>query len=203
MDWCLAARRGCFLAALLSAPAAAQSIEGLTVGSRVGAAARFGAPGAVEEISGYLARKWSLPDKNDLSITATKAGSIVYIEKDWIAPAGELRAGIKDFAFGTTTLAHVRESLGSNGFSFADHMMAPMPNGLVMFNCYGSSTSATIATCFVTLVSNADRETVVAQPDMVSKAAHLVAVIVADTSYLKTIWGSKELFDPANKPVDW
>ncbi len=121
------------LLALAPGPCPAQALPGIGISDDLTSLnGRLGGPASTRQITGpFTIEKWTLPDHNDLSITAfTWTWTVAYIENDWDGSPSGTHADFGGFRYGST-------SLGNNGFTFTHAMMQPMATGLAMFNCYG------------------------------------------------------------------
>ena len=85
------------------------SLSGLKIGDPISTVSSIGlAPSAKNRTGPFTTIRWVFPDGNELSVTCSSTGKIVYIESDW----GEQQSGvISDFPglnYGGTTLADLR-----------------------------------------------------------------------------------------------
>lgn len=109
--------------------------------------------------------------------------------------------------FGKTTLKEIRKMYGSNGFSYAEHMMFQVPDGIVTFNAFELTRTPAIIVVFITKLSNESRKEIDSLPeeqqviDAIAQHFKLDAVAVADESYLDEIWGKHKLYDPKSLPI--
>jgi 3',5'-cyclic AMP phosphodiesterase CpdA len=177
------------------------SLSGIHIGENLAAVSRIGIPPtAKNQIGPQTIIKWRFPLRDELSVTAMiDTGKIVYIEYDW---GGNSRTSLTDFPnfqFGTTTLTEIREKLGSNGFTFDKNPAGPFPDGIVLSNGYEIIDTDAIV-IFVTKIWFQDNP----KDDLLTIAnyAKLVAIILADGTYLRRTWG-KISADPAYRPIYW
>jgi len=103
--------------AIRAVVARSPSLSGIRIGENIAAISRIGiAPSAKNQIGPETLIKWRFPLGNELSVTSlTDTGKIVYIEYDWGGDSRGSLTGFRNFQFGTTTLAEIREELRSNG----------------------------------------------------------------------------------------
>jgi hypothetical protein len=198
--------RNLVLVAILSVCAThgyAQSLSGIRIGDEIASADQIGfAPVERNQSGPFAITKWRLPDKNELSITsATNNGKIVYIECDW----GRLQSGTyTDFPglyYGRTSLADIRQRFGNNGFAYGNRTGMRSPdNSFVMFNSYEVENANEVVVTFITKIAPSDIKSAKPNPAMFAK---LDSIILGDAQYLRNIWGSQLVFDPAYHKIAW
>ncbi len=147
-------------------------------------------------------RKWSLDDGNELSVSTSQSGKIVYLESDWNGKSNETGCDVSGFKFGETTLTDIRKRLGSNGFEFKQRGGAiDLPDGIVMLNSYAVGSNVVT---FITKVAEADyfKAKTVGMKWVVADHARLDGISIASTEYARAEWGER-IYDPGYKPVTW
>jgi hypothetical protein len=184
--------------------AAAQSLSGVHIGDNIRVTARLGAPPKSKSQSGpFIMQKWELEDGNDLSVTTTKGGTIVYIETDWGGGQGGAYSDFPGFYYGRTTLDGIRKTLGSNGFAFGDRTAMRSPDGsIVFFNSYGISGNDDVIVSFITSISKNEASRLGKSGEIESYAT-LKSIILGYPEYLRNIWGSQLVYDPAYQKIRW
>ena len=194
------------LLALVPGPCPAQALSGIQVGDDLTSLdGRLGGPASIRQSTGpFTIQKWTMPNRNDLSITAfTRTRTVTYVETDWGNSPSGTRSDFTGFRYGSTSLDDIRATLGNNGFAFRNTAMQPKETGLAMLNCYGIRDRKALDVCFVTLIPKADATAIVHGRSSVGSSAHLVALILASDVYLGTIWGTAKSFDPAYQAIAW
>jgi hypothetical protein len=183
-------------------PADGQSLSSLQIGDPATKLAALGKPVETSDHKGMTVQRWVLPNGNDLSVTTSHAGKIVYIESDWNAGADKNpMCDLSGLQFGQTTLTELRKRFGSNGISFKERsgqMLAE--DGAVMLNSYEAGS---VVVSFYNKVSNAEVGRL--DPDgqgTMADHARLDAISIADADYAKSQWGDR-IYDPQYKKVDW
>ena len=209
------AYRSCMLTAVvfvLSATSLAfcQSLSGLKVGDDLSTTTSLNAdPNDTTNMGPFSVNKWTLPDGNSLSVTAkVKNQKIVFIECDWNGSDSGTFSDFPDFYFGRTSLNEIRRQLRSNGFTFKDigGVRATDDGGLALLNSYSIEDNPSAIVTFVTKIDSCNlralRDTKF-EDSKVGEAAKLNAIIIADPSYLGTIWGSNRTYDPRYMDITW
>jgi hypothetical protein len=147
--------------------------------------------------------KWTLDNGNELSMTITGSGKIVYLESDWNGKSTETSCDLAWLKFGETTLSEIRKRLGSNGFEFRTRGGGVIdgPGGMVMLNSY--EVGASIVT-FYTRVSEEDYSKSKNSDGKWAVADHarLDSISIASADYAESEWGQR-VYDPAYKTVVW
>jgi len=90
--------------ALFAPPALTQSLSGLRIGDDAVKLSSFGIPSDTDQYKSFVVRKWTLPSGNDLSVTTSKEGKIVYLESDWNGKSDDSSIDIPGIRLGKTTL---------------------------------------------------------------------------------------------------
>jgi len=187
----------------LCLPATAQTLRGLTVGEELVPALKtmpvtqnFG------QVGNDVAIKWSLPSGSSLSATASPdTGKILLLEEDWDSNAAKDPV-LPGLTFGVTKLDDIRHRFGSNGLGFVSNAESLQAAGMIGVNCYELRHAPGVFVAFVTLLP-VRTQTGNLQPDQIKSGnGVLVALIVAQKSYLQEIWGTQILADPNYKPID-
>jgi hypothetical protein len=183
-------------------PAAGQSLSSLRIGDPATKLAVLGKPAETSDHKGMTVQRWVLANGNDLSVTTTQAGKVVYIESDWNARADKNPlCDLSGLLFGQTTLTELRKRFGSNGISFKERggqMLAE--DGAVMLNSY--EVGNTVVT-FYNKISNAEVGRLDPEGQgTIADHARLDAISIADADYAKSEWGDR-IYDPQYKKVDW
>lgn len=196
-----------FLGLAAAGPALAQSLSGLKVGDALSTATSLGsAPVATEKIGPYTINKWALAAGNSLSVTAVaKTGKIVYLELDWDGSENGADTGRAGLRFGTTSLADLRKSLGSNGFSLGRMGgIQPSEDGsITLINCYAIRSQPRLVVAFFSKLPENNIAEARKDVEKLPELARLDAIVLADTTYLASIWGTKRSYDKAYRDIDW
>lgn len=187
----------------LCMPATAQTLRGLTVGEELVPALKtmpvthnFG------QIGNDVAIKWSLSGGSSLSATASPdTGKILLLEEDWDTSAAK-ETVLPGLTFGVTKLDDIRSRFGSNGLGFVSNAETLQAAGMIGVNCYELRHAPGVIVAFITLLP-VPTQTGNLRPDQIKSGnGVLVALIVAQKSYLQEIWGTQILADPQYKPID-
>ncbi|MGO9136234.1 MAG: hypothetical protein ACLP9S_05810 [Syntrophales bacterium] len=186
-----------------------KALNGIRIGTSIQSAQKLNLkPLARNGFGTMKITKWQCENGNEISVTYdSKDDRILYAEVDWNYKESSTESGIEGVAFGKTTLEDIREKYGSNGFSFADHMMFKLPEGLVTFNAFELKNTPTIIVVFITRIatlSNNGSALPVDESELISKVASLfklVSIAIADESYLDSIWGKQKIYDPKSLPI--
>jgi len=183
----------------------AQSLSGIHIGDNIRVTARIGSSPVANSRSGpFTMMKWGLEDGNDLSITAIDGGTIVYLESDWGGRQGGSYTDFPGFYYGRTTLAEIRQKLGSNGFVFGDRTVKLAPDGSILtFNSYEISGNDNTDVTFINKISKSEAKIIKYHPNEFASSAKLVSVILGYPECLRNIWGSQLVFDPAYQKIQW
>jgi hypothetical protein len=197
------------LMALLVPFSHAQTIAGIHLGDSASALEKLGAKPAVRETHGSMETvKYELANGNDLSSTYDRvANRIVYLECDWNRGPKSVNTDFAGFKFGVTTLADIRISTGSNGFSYKSNAMNASQGEMFTFNAYRIKDGPGLVVVFVTAFNIKEVRTKSGNrnptDEEIPKNLKLDALILAEESYLDTIWGAEKVSDKENKPIAW
>ncbi len=124
---------------------------------------------------------------------------IVYMENDWLFSAEGTKPLITDFTFGESSIADIREEFETNGFTYSNRLYSSTDKHLVTFNCYEFDSDKNEVIVFITGVPIKDRDKVT--EINISERLKLIAIIIADKSYLDQIWGEEKVFDKNYKKI--
>ena len=187
----------------LSLPARAQTLHGLTIGELlVPALKRMPKTQNFSQVRDYVAIKWPLSEGVSLSATASPdTGKIVFLEEDWNAASAVDNSSVPGLVFGATTLSDIRRRFGSNGMGFASNAESLRDGSLIGINCYELHHAPGVFVAFVTRLTPSGASGGRAPNAVDTGSGVLVSLIVAEKTYLQTIWGDKLLFDPLYKPI--
>lgn len=159
-------------------------------------------PSVTSSYKGFLLRKWTLQNGNDLSVTTDSSARIVHLESDWNGQSDETGCDLADLKFGETTLTDIRKRLGSNGFEFKERAGSiPIPDGVVMLNSY--EVGGNVVTFFTKVTAEEYHKIMDSrQTWIVADHARLDAISIASADYAKSEWGER-IYDPNYKNVVW
>jgi hypothetical protein len=193
------------LAAFPISAVSAQSLSGVRIGDNISVTARIGYPPTARNQSGpFTMRKWKLEDGNDLSVTTTSGGTIVYIETDWGGEQGGSYSDFPRFYYGRTSLSEIRKNLGNNGFAFGDRTAKRAPDGsIVFFNSYEIVDFDNTIITFITKIDKKEAGVFSNKSLDPASYAKLMSIILGYPEYLRNIWGSQLVFDPAYQKIRW
>jgi hypothetical protein len=187
-----------------------QSLSSLKVGDDLSATTSLNAdPANTTNMGPFSVNKWTLPDGNSLSVTSKiKTQKIVFIECDWNGSDSGSFSDFPDFYFGRTSLNEIRRQLRSNGFTFKDigGVRPADDGGIALLNSYSIEDYPTVIVTFVTKIGLDDMKALKDAKlgeSRVGDAAKLNAIIIADPSYLGTIWGNNRTYDPRYVDINW
>lgn len=158
-------------------------------------------PSTVDTYKSFSVRKWTLSTGNDLSVTTSSSGGIVYLESDWNGRTADSACDLPGLKFGVTTLGDLRKRFGSNGFGF-EHRPAiiQLQDGIAMTNSYE------VGTNIVTFITKVGTEFLrlkeSGQSGSIADHASLDAISIAAVGYAKDEWGDR-IYDPNYKKIDW
>src|SRR5258708_4876547 len=117
--------------------ALAQDFFGVHIGDDQSALAVFGAPGTTHQMGAYVVRNWFLEDTNELSVTTSRSGKVLYMEIDWGGHMQGATSPFPGFYFGRTSHKEIVVQLGSHGLQFSQRPpVATIADGVVMLNTY-------------------------------------------------------------------
>jgi hypothetical protein len=175
----------------------------MRIGDNAASLAAFGDESVKPETyKSYVMRKWVLANGNELSVTLSGAGRIVYLESDWDGGDVDTGCDLPGLKFGATTLHELRDRFGSNGFEFEKRGPGvDVAGGFVMFNSFEIGSKVVT---FFTKVSREDFERLkkAGSSSEIAQFAKLDAISIADASYAKDEWGAR-IYDPNYKSVGW
>ena len=183
--------------AVATTPPVIPSLSGIKIGDPLSSVSIIGIdPVARNRVGPFTVMRWSFPDGNELSVTASSKGAIVYIESDW----GEKQPGITtDYGglfYGRTTLSEIRQRFGSNGFAFTHHGgVVKVRDGLVLINSYE------VGSAVATFVTKAQVSRITSEGS-IGEEAVLVAISLADPTYANNTWGARS-YDPEYHSITW
>lgn len=174
----------------------AQQLSGISIGDNIKATDSLGfAPSQVNRNGPFVISKWSMPDGNDLSVTATADGTIVFMENDWNGGVSGRFTDFPGLVFGKTTLNDIRKLTGSNGYCYVGTgCVQSGNNSLVSFNSFAFSHDKNIVITFITVLAANSK------PD--PGKGQLRAIILAYDPYLRGIWGEKTIADPKYRSIN-
>ena len=158
---------------------------------------------ATDEIGGYSIRKFRLNNGNYLSVTyETSSQRIVFIEADSSRNSIE-KSNFRDFSYGLTTLAEIRQELGSNGCAYHNNGIIETPRGIAFINAYQIRNNSEIMGVFISHLNSSDFQVVQKNPDKIADFATLDSIILSEENYLNKIWGQQQGCDPNYEPINW
>ncbi len=181
--------------------ARAQSLSGLKLGDDIAAAKAFGAFTFVRLDKDYELRAWNLASGNQLTVGAKADGKIGYIEMSWGRLTTDENVGLFDFVFGATTLAEIRQKLGSTGMAFNRRPSIRQERaGVVLLNSY--EVGSAIVTFYTAIAEqDFDKELAAEAESDAGRYARLNAVSLADKAYAESVWGDPS-YDTAYKKLE-
>ncbi len=78
------------------------------------------------------------------------------------------------------------------------------PDGsIVMFNSYEPIGVENVIVTFITKISQKDLKAAPNSPETIPKLAKLQSIILGYPEYLRNIWGSRLVYDPAYQKINW
>jgi len=191
----------------LTAGTQAQTLNGISIGEEIAAAARIaGKPTAKVAAGAHEEVTWRLPDGNKLALaTHPGNGRIAYAEETWGGRPDGRPADFPGFKYGETTLADIRKHAENNGFAFVERLLDERPDGLRLFNSYEVEGRPGLVVTFVTKMSKTDAQRLKSKQDGVdiNRSARLDSIILGDAGYLESIWGQAKLKGKKYKPIRW
>ena len=181
----------------------AQSLSNLRIGDGVSRLSLLGSESsATDHYKTFSVRKWNLPSGNELSVTTSHAGRIVYLESDWGARNDDPACDLPGLKFGVTTLGELRKRFGSNGFGFQHRdAVVGIQGGLVMVNSYEAGTNVVT---FITKVTEKEflRLKRSGQSAAIADHSKLDGISIAEAEYANGEWGDR-IYDPKYKKIRW
>lgn len=140
--------------------------------------------------------KFRTENGNDFSIT-TRKGKVVYMENDWLQNPQGRTPLITNFRFGETSLKDIRNSFGTNGFTYSDRSYLKTQTDLIMFNCFELDSPNNEVLVTITKISlNAE-----VTESNVAENLKLDALILSDSKFLDQLWGKKKVYDKNYKRI--
>lgn len=140
--------------------------------------------------------KYRTENGNDFSVT-TQNGKVVYMENDWMQDPKGTKTLLPWFKFGATTLKDIRKKFGTNGFTYKNVNNITTDTHLVLFNCFEIDSDNNEVLVTITKIPLSEKVT----EDTVAEKAKLEALIVADKTYLESLWGEEKALDKNYKKV--
>ena len=181
----------------------AQSLSNLRIGDDVSRLSSLGyQPSDTGTYKSFDLRKWRFSNENELSVTTSKSGRIVYVESDWGGKTDETACDLPGLKFGVTTLSELRRRLGSNGFEFQNRAgVMEVSDGIIMMNSYEVGN---IVVTFITKVTEKEYVNIKESGKswVVADHARLDAISIAEAGYAEGEWGDR-IYDPNYKKVEW
>ena len=191
----------------LTAGTQAQTLNGISIGEEIAAAARIaGKPTAKVAAGAHEEVTWRLPDGNKLALaTHPGNGRIAYVEETWGGRPDGRPADFPGFKYGETTLADIRKHAENNGFAFVERLLDERSDGLRLFNSYEVEGRPGLVVTFVTKMSKTDAQRLKSKQDSVdiNRSPRLDSIILGDAGYLESIWGQAKLKGKKYKPIRW
>ena len=189
------------LVALLTTPAFSQTLSGIAVGDNISAVKKLGLdPVAKNEMGPFVVMRWTLPDRNDLSVTAFRdSGEIVYVESNWGGQQSGAFSDYPGFTYGNTTLTDIRAKFRTNGFAYKERgAVAEVPDGVLFLNSFEVNEKPDLPAPFITKVSRKNLD-----PKNPAAAAKLDTIIIGSKRYLDVVWGEDKAYDSNYRKIDW
>lgn len=183
--------------------AQAQALSSMRIGDDATQTTALGQPIASDNYKGYLVRKWSFSNGNQISVTSDSRDRIIYLESDWNGDDDATSCDLPGLKFGVTTLSDIRKRFGSEGFTFKRRQgTIQVPDGVVMMSSYefGNAVVTFITKVPVTGEQPASPE---AKPGSdIADRATLDAISISDPKYAENEWGTR-VYDPKYKKAEW
>jgi hypothetical protein len=179
------------------------AIDGFAVGAEIkGALLTHAAPAASGKLGAFDGYRWARADGTTTSVTASPdSGKIVFVESDWNGDPAAAKTDFPGLTFGATTLAAIRATFGSKGFSFKKHALHMDARDIISVNAYHLVGAKSTVLVLVTTQPVADVPEVGGKPQIDPGKGTLQAVTLADIDYLDGLWGKEKVSDPQEKPV--
>ncbi|WP_284653433.1 hypothetical protein [Flavobacterium terrisoli] len=140
--------------------------------------------------------KYRTENNNDFSVT-TSDKRVVYMENDWLQDSKSKKPLFTDFEFGSTSLQDIRNTFGSNGFTYRARGSFTTKTDVITFNCYELDSPNNEILVVITKASLKDN----LNEDNIAEKLKLDAIIIANTNYLDEIWDKEKVYDPKNIKV--
>ncbi len=183
------------------------SMSGIAIGADISSLSVIGIPPSARKDTGkYVTENYPLSDGNELRVAyARDETKIVYLETHWGGSKSGTTADLKGFTYGKTTLRDLTDRIGNNGYTYSGRPAAHFSEegARIMLNSYELEEAGAQVVTFVTKISP---ETVAylnenKASDRADKEFKLVAIVLADPSYLDEVWGSSKVYDGNYKPI--
>lgn len=132
---------------------------------------------------------------------------IVYMEVSWLGTGRLAMSDFGGFVFGRTTISHIRERFGCNGFMFVEGpgMFMDDEGKLVSVNSYavaGNGVVASFGTAYPAEFVQKVRET--GAIDLLGEFDPVLRLMsLAQRDYLEVIWGEDTMSDEGRLPITW
>ena len=130
---------------------------------------------------------------------------IVYLETHWGGSRSGTTTDLEGFTYGKTTLRDLTDRIGSNGYTYSGRPAVHFSEegARIMLNSYELEEAGAQVVTFVTKISPervayVNKNKVNASAD---KEFKLVAIVLADPSYLDKVWSSSKVYDGNYKPI--
>lgn len=132
--------------------------------------------------------------------------SIVYLELNYTGniKSNTKSVGLKGFEFQKTTLNDIRNMFGSNGFVYESRFLWETEEGIVSFNTFELKNKRATSNyiVFITTLSKELWDTLKNNDaSVIGDYFKLEGIILADASYLDSIWGEEKLYDPKARSI--
>lgn len=183
------------------------SLSGIAIGADISSLSVMGIPPAAREDTGkYVTENYRLADGNELRVTyARDETRIVYLETHWGGSKPGTTTDLEGFTYGKTTLRDLTDRIGNNGYTYSAIPAAHFPEegARIMLNSYELEEAGAQVVTFVTKISP-ERVAYLNENKGNAKADKefkLVAIVLADPSYLDEVWGSGKVYDGNYKPI--
>ncbi|TSA52744.1 MAG: J domain-containing protein, partial [Nitrosomonadaceae bacterium] len=172
------------------------SMSGISIGADISSLSVMGVPpSAREDMGRYVTENYPLSDGNELRVAyARDETKIVYLETHWGGSKSGTTTDLEGFTYGKTTLRDLTDRIGSNGYTHSARTAAHFSEEgtRIMLNSYELEETGAQVVTFVTKipperVAYLNENKAGARAD---KEFKLVAIILADPSYLDEVWGS-------------
>ena len=158
---------------------------------------------ATDQIGDYSLRKFRLNNGNYLSVTyKTSTQRIIFVEVDSSRGSIE-KSSFRDFFYGLTTLAEIRQVLGSNGCNYHNYGVIETPRGIAFINAYQIRSNSEVIGVFISHLNSSDFQIAKKNPDKIAELATLYSIILSEENYLNEIWGQLQGCDPSYEPINW
>lgn len=183
------------------------SMSGIAIGADISSLSVMGIPPSAREDKGkYVTENYRLADGNELRVAyARDETRIVYLETHWGGSKSGTTTDLKGLTYGKTTLRDLTDRIGNNGYTYSERPAAHFSEegALIMLNSYELEEAGAQVVTFITKnsperVAYLDENKAGARAD---KEFKLVAIVLADPSYLDEVWGSGKVYDGNYKPI--